>query len=206
VPIITLAEYKVYAGISGTAQDAKLNVQIPAIQAQLETLCNRKFDSAARTEYYDGGNRSIVLQNAPATVLTSVKVVNKAKTALYTYALTGVRLEGTTGIVNIETADLAGTYDDYAPLPGSMTFEPSPQFPRGWRNIEIVNTAGYADVDMPVDLKLLMYDLVATSVANAGVDQSMKGETLGHYKYERQEGSWWDGFMYRIQAWKRISA
>lgn len=211
LPIITTAEYKAYAGISGTAQDAQLAIIIPGIQAELERLTGRMFDKDEFTEYYDGAESpTIGLNNYPVRELDSVVLVNRDLTVAYTYDLDSIKIEEATGLISRQLGVLWGATIGcpwYQPLPGPTTFQPGPWFPGGWRNIRVVYTGGYANADMPPDLKLLMYDLTATKLAQIGQDMSMKSETLGHYKYDRGEGAadFWGLFAQRIAPWKRVT-
>lgn len=206
MPIITTAQYKTYAGITGTAQDAQLNVIIPALQDELEIATGRKFDAAAFVERIDGADSpTLGVRNYPINSVASVTLINRAGTVVTTYASTGYKIEGSTGLISRQCGGFWGGSDYYAPLQNPLVFERAPEFPDGWRNIEVSYNGGYADVDMPPSLKLLMYDLTTTTLANAGVDQSMESEHLGHYSYKRGNGDIWVRFASRVNAWKRVA-
>jgi len=209
--IITTAEYKTYAGISGSAQDAQLDVLIPGLQAELERQCGRLFDTGTYTEYVDGSDSpTICVRNAPITSVTSIALIDRAESVVYTYDATGYKIEASTGLVSRQAGGFWGgvTGADclnwWNPLPSPISYQLGPAFPDGWRNIKIVYVGGYSS--MPADLKLLMYDLTSTRLAQIGQDLSMKSETLGHYKYDRgaDAAGFWSLFAERVNAWKRV--
>ena len=54
--LITLREYKNFAGLTGESENAKINVIIPAISQAVKTYCGTSFVdyySSDKTEYYD---------------------------------------------------------------------------------------------------------------------------------------------------------
>lgn len=211
--IITTAEYKTYAGITGTAQDAQLDVLIPGLQAELERQCGRLFDTGTYTEYVDGSDSpTISVHNYPITSVTSVSLIDRAEAVVYTYDATGYKIDANAGLISRQAGGLwgglsgAGCLNWWSPLPSNVTYQLGPAFPDGWRNIKIVYVGGYSS--MPADLKLLMYDLTSTRLAQIGADLSMKSETLGHYKYDRGAGAAgtdiWTIYATRVAAWKRV--
>ena len=206
--IISTSEYKTYAGISGTTYDAQLDVLIPGLQAELERQTGRVFDTATFTEYVDGADSPVIaVQNTPLTSVTSVALIDRSETVVYTYDATGYKIEASTGLISRQCGGMWGSADMYAPLANPMVFAKSPPFPDGWRNIKIVYVGGYAGGAMPADLKLLMYDLTATRLAQIGQDMGMKSETLGHYSYDRGDNSAsvWSIFATRVNGWKRVT-
>lgn len=215
MPIITTAEYKTFAGITGTASDARLNVIIPALQAQLERLTGRKFDSDEFTEYYDGQwASSIQLRSMPIDEIASVSFVDIDRTVLYVVPAIEYTFDVDTGTLSWRVLDSAsiptgcdgwGSSSTYGNGEGYLIGD-SPQFSNSvYRGVKVVYTAGYEDADMPLDLKLLMFDLVGTALATVNADWSMKSETLGHYRYDRRGGNWIEAFSSRINAWKVYS-
>lgn len=203
--IITTSEYKTYAGISGSAYDAQLDVLIPGLQAEFERQVGRVFDSATFTEYVDGASSpTIGVSNYPVTSVTSVSLIDRSETVVYTYDATGYKVEASTGLISRECGGLWGGVDMYAPLVQPMVFAKAPSFPDGWRNIRVVYVGGYQSNAMPADLKMLMYDMTAVRLAQIGQDVTMESENLGHYSYKRGVGSFWQQFAGRVNAWKRI--
>lgn len=73
--LATLDEIKAYHGMTGSA--AEIDDELEAIRDRVskifETYCDRVFDSATYTEYYDGGGRNmLVLKHYPITSITSI--------------------------------------------------------------------------------------------------------------------------------------
>lgn len=68
--LITVSEYKAYAGINSTTRDAEINLLRAQISALIKTYCGRSFIdnySTAKTEYFDisGGETSIFPTELP---------------------------------------------------------------------------------------------------------------------------------------------
>jgi len=208
--IITTAQYKSYAGISVSTYDTQLNVLIPAIQAQLEDICDRSFDTGTFTEYIDGaGSPTIGVRCPPIASVTSVQLIDRSETVVYTYDATSYKVDSAPGLISRQVSGFGGTYNATAPLPSPMPFERQPQFPDGWRNIKVVYVGAYGaspGTAVPASLQLLMYQLVDAAFAQIGQDRGLKSETLGHYKYDRFDGSFWSQFKEQIQHWKRVAS
>jgi hypothetical protein len=74
--LITLAEYKVHAGISSNTQDAQLNVLLPKVSQFIKTYCNRTFIDfydEPTTVTSDGDASYIYLKESPTVSLISVE-------------------------------------------------------------------------------------------------------------------------------------
>lgn len=74
--LITLAEYKAYAGLNTPNQDAQINALIPGICQYVETYCNRKFKyyiTEPFTEVFSGKYYPIQLKHHPVTQILQVK-------------------------------------------------------------------------------------------------------------------------------------
>lgn len=74
--LITRAEYKAYANISSTNQDAEIDAIIPKVSQLVKSYCRRSFidyyDEAV-TEVLNGGFKSIILKESPVTQVISVQ-------------------------------------------------------------------------------------------------------------------------------------
>ena len=54
--LVTLREYKDFAGLTGVSEDAKLNVIIPSISQAVKTYCGTSivdYYSSDKVEYFD---------------------------------------------------------------------------------------------------------------------------------------------------------
>jgi hypothetical protein len=74
--LITKAEYKTYAGITSTNQDAEIDLLIPRVSELVKTYCRRTFIDfydEAKTETFEGGYGSLILKESPVTQVISVQ-------------------------------------------------------------------------------------------------------------------------------------
>jgi len=152
--LITLAQYKDFAGITGVAEDAKINVIIPAISQAVKTYCGTSFIdyySSAKTEYYDIKDKytnAIILDESPVVSVTSVSE-RESQSDSYTTLITG-------------NSDGSGKYeyvvDEGLDTIFRTTATGDTHFPQGRKAVKVVYTSGYSAT--PEDLKLACFDLV----------------------------------------------
>ena len=152
--LITLREYKNFAGLTGESENAKINVIIPAISQAVKTYCGTSFVdyySSDKTEYYDIKDRytnAIILDESPIVSVTSVEE-RQNQSDSYTTLI-------------FENSDSSGKYDyvvDYnADTIFRTTASGDKMFPQGRRAVKVVYRSGYAAT--PQDLKLACFDLV----------------------------------------------
>jgi hypothetical protein len=74
--MITLAEYKTYAGLNTPNQDAQISALIPSAVQYCETYCGRKFTQyidEAYTEVFSGVTYPLVLKHWPVVQVLSVE-------------------------------------------------------------------------------------------------------------------------------------
>lgn len=74
--LVTKAEYKAYAGINSTNQDAEIDSLIPKVSELIKTYCRRSFVDyvdEAKTEVTKGGFDTILLSEYPVTQIISVQ-------------------------------------------------------------------------------------------------------------------------------------
>jgi len=214
--LITASEYKVWAGISGSAYDTRLAVLIPAIQARAERFCNRAFDYATGlSEVIDGtGGSEISVSRPPIATLTSV-VVDLGWSATTTYDTTSL---------DYDTTDFGRIWFPY-PEDGTLGldqygmplgFGPSPKFPRGRGNVTVNYAGGYGSggTAIPDDLKLAMYESVAEAMSYSGASgggsvsgadsAGLRSITLGNFSETYgNAGDFESQFRARWQAWWR---
>jgi hypothetical protein len=146
--LVTLAEYKAYAGISSSTQDAAINNVIPKVSALVKNLCRRTFVdyvSDAKIEVTSGnGSSKIYLKEYPVINLSSVEIS-------YDYGQTYTELE----LYNQYVFDQE---DDALYCTASETF---PKYINGYK---ITYTGGYEI--LPEDLKVAVLDLVGYYLKN----------------------------------------
>ena len=152
--LITLREYKNFAGLTGESENAKINVIIPAISQAVKTYCGTSFIdyySTDKTEYYDIKDKytnAIILDESPIVSITSVEE-RESQSDSYTTLI-------------FENSDSSGKYDyviDYnADTIFRTTATGDKMFPQGRRAVKVVYKSGYSAT--PEDLKLACFDLV----------------------------------------------
>lgn len=150
--LVTRAEYKTYAGISSTNQDAILDFIIPRISALVKTYCRRTFVDwvdVDKTEIYNGDVPYIVLQESPVVSITSFSYSTD-------YGQTWTALT---------------QYEDWV-LEDNMLVPIGGTFPKYLRGYKVVYKAGYDDV--PVDLALAVFDLISFYLKNEGTASAVK--------------------------------
>lgn len=200
--IATTAEYKVWAGISGSTYDSVIAVVIAGVQKEMEDYCGRLFDyQDDAVEYYDGTDTDyLVVANVPIRAIASIKVVansgSAVPTVLYTYPTTAYSFDQNTGVIRLLGGSDSFIYDDENGIGAAPAFEraaTSARFPAGYRNIQVSYDAGYgaspAQAVMPDSLKLALYKLVDMQMAMRGKDTSLASENLGQYSYTRAAGA-----------------
>lgn len=193
--LVTLAEYKTYAGISGTDDDAVLQVLISAAQDAIERFCGRDaggFESGTKTEYYDGrGSEYLFLRSWPASSITSVKWRDAAGN-LTTISATSYRLKSDRTLVRTGVNRGRFTSDEWGYVgEEALTypqFSVQPQFSEGLGNIEVVYAGGFATI--PGSLKLAVYRLVDGMFASRRENPDMQSETIGSYSYTKGKGGY----------------
>lgn len=186
--LISISEYKVWAGISGTAQDALLTVLVDAVSMEVRRMCDRDltngFESASRTERYDGtGEQTIQLVEWPVSSITSVKVYT-AGGSYDTLDADTYRVNGDSGLLSrIDPVLARFPTDAFGTI--ESTFSVQPWFPAGFDNIEVVYTGGYATI--PADLKMACYRLTDLAYAARGRNFGLQSESLGGYSYTNMD-------------------
>jgi hypothetical protein len=152
--LVTLQEYKDFAGITGVNQDAKINVIIPAISQAVKTYCGTSFVdfySSNKTEFFDitdDGTTAVMTDESP---LVSVSQVQERESQADDYVT-----------LITENSDNSGKYEYVIDTDLDMirrtTDSKDKAFPKGRKAVKVVYRAGYAST--PEDLKLACFDLI----------------------------------------------
>lgn len=141
MPITTVANCKAFRGIGAenTEHDAELERIIPAVQAFLEQECQRAFDAATVTEYYDGEEWGDVLIVGRPPINSITNLWDDATRAYAT--------------------PLASTkYDVKDAKAGIVRLLDGLRFIQSQRNIKITYNGGYTT--MPRDLEQAAIEMV----------------------------------------------
>jgi hypothetical protein len=157
IDLVTLAQYKAYAGISSTTQDAAISAVIPRVSALVKSICRRTFVDwvdDSKVENFKGGDQ-FVLQETPVLQVQSVEysldygATYSEMTEFVDYALD---LENDS-IVPLQTWGYQPDYWD-----GVVKRVGTPTFPKRVNGYRVTYTAGYET--LPEDLKLALLDLI----------------------------------------------
>ena len=152
--LITLQQYKDFAGLTGVTMDARINVIIDSISQLVKNYCGTSIIddySSAKTEYFDildAKTTRVMLDEGPIRTVTSVSE-RESQADSYVTLIT-------------ENSDSSGKYEY---IIDSMTDsiirtnqDVDKAFPKGRKAVKVVYTAGYSSC--PEDLKLAIFDLV----------------------------------------------
>lgn len=138
--LTTKADYKTYAGIKSTNEDAVIDFIIPRVSELVKSYCNRKFVDhwdSAKTEIFNGGVKQFILAETPIVSIISV--------------------QGSTDYGQTWT-DLT-QYKEWVQEDDTiLSLDASGYFPKLIKGYKVVYTAGYEDV--PGDLEAAILDLI----------------------------------------------
>lgn len=151
--LITVAEYKTYAGITSTNSDVAIKNLIPKVSNLTKAYCRRTFVDYvddAKTEVFDGG-AYLLLGEYPVLSVSSVEYSTDY---------------GKTYLPLVEFTDYVISNSDQVILP--ITTSSFTNHPNGYR---VTYTAGYET--LPEDLKLAVMDLVTYYLRN---DMAVKSQ------------------------------
>ena len=152
--LVTLQQYKDFAGITGVAQDAKLNVIIPSVSQAVKTYCGTSFVdyySTDKVEYFDIKNNETTAIMVDESPLVSVSQVQERESQDDDY---------TTLIT--ENSDSSGKYEYVVDTELDTIFRTTASadkaFPKGRKAVKVTYRAGYSAT--PQDLRLACFDMV----------------------------------------------
>ena len=152
--LVTLREYKDFAGLTGVSEDAKLNVIIPSISQAVKTYCGTSivdYYSTDKVEYFDITNDMTYQIMVDESPLVSVSQVQERDSQSGTY----------TTLIS-EDSDGSGKYDYVIDTERDLitrtTSTGDKMFPKGRKAVKVTYRAGYSST--PADLKLACFDLV----------------------------------------------
>jgi len=161
LPLVTLAEYKTYAGISSTNQDAEINAIIPIVSQLVKTICGRSFNdyvNDAKEDITSGGWPKLYLTETP---LLSVSGVEYSTDYGNTYtSLT----EFIDYAVDREDNSICSIGNDSRGYPI--------EFPKYINGYKITYYAGYET--LPADLKVAVLDMLTYYIKHEGSVHSPK--------------------------------
>ena len=152
--LVTLQQYKDFAGLKGVGEDAKINVILPAISQAVKTYCGTSFIdfySNDKTEFFDILDTSTTAVLVDESPLVSVSQVQERENQSSSYVT-----------LITENSNGSGKYeyivDTALDMVRRTTATGDKAFPRGRKAVKVVYRSGYAST--PSDLKLACFDLI----------------------------------------------
>ena len=152
--LITLQQYKDFAGLTGVTMDARINVIVDSVSQLVKNYCGTSFIddySSAKTEYFDihdNVTTRVMLDEGPINAVTSVQE-RDSQADSYVTLIT-------------ENSDNSGKYEYIVDTMTDSIVRTDENvdkaFPKGRKAVKVVYTAGYSSC--PEDLKLALFDLV----------------------------------------------
>ena len=152
--LITLQQYKDFAGLTGVTMDARINVIVDSVSELVKNYCGTSFVddySSAKTEYFDihdNVTTRVMLDEGPINTVTSVSERDSQADAYVTLIT--------------ENSDSSGKYEYIVDTMTDSIIRTDENvdkaFPRGRKAVKVIYTAGYSAC--PEDLKLAIFDLV----------------------------------------------
>ena len=152
--LVTLQQYKDFAGLQGVQNDARINVIIDSVSQLVKTYCGTTiidFATSDKTEYFniaDDYVDRIILSESP---LISVSQVQERQNQAEAYAT-----------LITDNSDSSGKYEYVLDMESDSIIRTNSTghkyFPKGVKSVKVVYRAGYTTI--PEDLKLACFDLI----------------------------------------------
>ena len=152
--LVTLQQYKDFAGLQGVKTDARINTIIPQVTKVVKNYCGTSiidYYSSDKTEYFDildDRTSRIMLDESP---LVSVSQVQERDDQASSYVTLITENSDSSGkyeyIVDTNTDSIIRT-----------TSTGTKYFSKGHKAVKVVYRAGYSAT--PADLKLAVFDLI----------------------------------------------
>ena len=152
--LVTLQQYKDFAGLKSLEHDARINVVIDSVSQLVKTYCGSSlvdYASTNKTEYFnilDSYTDILILSESPLLSVVSVKERQNQGQAYVTLITENSDSSGKYEyLTNTETDSIVRT-----------TATGTKAFPKGRKAVEVIYRAGYTTT--PDDLKLAVFDLI----------------------------------------------
>jgi len=196
VAIVTLSEYKTYAGITSTTYDTVLQSLLDAAHARIRRYCGRSlsngFEAATRTETYEGTQtEKLQLNEWPLTSVTSIKPIDIENTVGDAIDADGYHTDLTAGIVTLNGA----ASGRFLGASGTNGWTPS-----GWVNlpvdrwgtspafgrVQVVYVTGAPAADIVLAVEILVDGMFASRRRDQTVASASLGATSVSYRSEAE--------------------
>ena len=170
--LVTLQQYKDFAGLQGIQQDAKINVIIDNVSQLVKTYCGSTiidYASTNKVEYFNiqQGDDRVILAESPLIEVVSVEERTSQAEAYITLIT--------------ENSDSSGKYEYVVDMDSDSivrtTSTSTKAFPKGMKAVKITYKAGYTST--PEDLKLAVFDLIKYYLKDERKDRmTVQGATV----------------------------
>ena len=171
--LVTLQQYKDFAGLQGVQTDARINVIIDQVSQLVKTYCGTTiidFATSDKTEYFniaDDYVDRIILSESPLISVSSVQE-RESQSDSYTTLIT-------------ENSDSSGKYEYIVDFDSDSIVRTNAtgtkSFSKGMKAVKVVYRAGYTST--PEDLKLAVFDLIKYYLKDERKERmSIAGATL----------------------------
>ena len=152
--LVSLQQYKDFAGLKGLAHDYQINVIIDSVSQLVKNYCGTNFIdnyTSAKTEYFDIKDNlttRVMLDEGPIVQVTSVSERDSQADAYVTLITENSDSSGKYEYIIDELSDSIIRTNESGDKP----------FPKGRKAVKVIYKAGYSAC--PEDLKLAVFDLI----------------------------------------------
>lgn len=171
--ILTSDNLKNYLGISGSDYDDKITLIVAGIDAFVESYTNRKFASASRDEYLDGGGEFLKATFVPIASIDSITDEDDGSSVV---SSDDYEFRPETGMIYLDAPVTTAAFTDS---------EGRLKWGAGKRRYRVQYTGGESSV--PADVTLAALQLAAGRFNR--VDPGLSGEKDGDYSYSVDLGA-----------------
>ncbi|HVJ27783.1 MAG TPA: hypothetical protein VM493_09580 [Vicinamibacterales bacterium] len=175
-PFVSTQDLVDYLG-RGTATDPGMLIAVDAACDMVRTLAEQSFNAGTATQTLDGTDTdALILRERPVGTVTAVSVAGSAVTD-YVYTDDGLLFR----------------QDDY----GTLTW------PEGRRNVEVTYEYGYADDDLPRDVRMVALAIATRIVVQGAAAEESVGES--RVKYATNSTDLTSGEKMILRKYKRLA-
>jgi len=176
--IVTLSDYKTWAGISTSTDDTRLQVLIDSAHAAARRYCGRDlsngFEAATRTQDYTVNAYELQLEEFPLTSITSITPIGLDNTLGNVLDSTEYYVDLDTGIVRMNGSENRRIFIDTYHNTGVVSnWDWRPNFQR----VRVV----YATGAPPADIKTALFRMVDGLYASIRKDMGLASQSLGSW-------------------------
>lgn len=176
--VVTLSDYKTWAGISSDTDNTRLQVLIDSAHAAARRYCGRDlsngFEAATRTQDYTVNAYELQLEEFPLTSITSITPIGLDNTLGNALDSTEYYVDLDTGIVRMNGSENRRIFIDTYHNTGVVSnWDWRPNFQR----VRVVYVTGAP----PADIKTALFRMVDGLYASIRKDMGLASQSLGSW-------------------------